>query len=193
MKSVQLENQWELRRFDTGKVYPTVVPSSVCSTLISAGDLSDPYYRDNEMPALKLADGEYEYRTTFDASLLLGCERVELVFEGIDTLADIYLNGTHIANTDNMFRMWRLDVTKYIKAQNELTVALHSPTKFIRDKFVEDPYLCTKDAMKGMPYLRKAHYMFGWDWGPRIPDAGIWRPVTLQGYDFGRIDGINVK
>ena len=74
----------------------------------------------------------------------------------------------------------------------DMKVVLYSPTRFIREAYGERPMEGSSDAMQGFPYLRKAHCMFGWDWGPRLPDAGIWRPVKLLAFDHARLDGVYI-
>lgn len=157
--------------------------------------MEDPYYRDNELKALKIMDHDFVYETSFSPDKeVLACDKTLLVFEGLDTLADIFLNGEQIASVNNMHRTWEFTVTGKLKEQNnELKVIFHSPTKFIKEENEKDPILGTEDAMEGFPYLRKAHCMFGWDWGPRLPDAGIWRKVKLVGFCEARLDGVYIR
>lgn len=90
-----------------------------------------------------------------------------------------------------MHRIWEYDVKGKVRpADNELKVVLHSPTKFIRQAFQECRTLGNDDTLEGFVHIRKAHYMSGWDWGAHLPDAGIFRPVTLLGIDRGRIDNV---
>ena len=92
-----------------------------------------------------------------------------------------------------MHRIWEYDVKEKVRpAGNELRVVLHSPTKFIRQAFQECRTLGNDDTLEGFVHIRKAHYMFGWDWGPRLPDAGIWRPVKLLAFDHARLDGVYI-
>lgn len=150
--------------------------------------MEDPYYRDNELKALKLLDNDYEYVTKFDASIdMLMCDRVLLHFDGLDTLADIYLNGHHAASVNNMHRIWEFEVKKWlVKENNELKIVFHSPTRFIEGEDKKQHIGGSYDAMRGFPQLRKAHCMFGWDWAPRLPDMGIWRDIKLIGVNKGR-------
>lgn len=170
------------------------VPGSVYNDLLSNGVMEDPYYRDNEMQALKLMDSDYEYVTCFGAEdAMLSCDEIFLHFDGIDTLADIYVNGEPIACTDNMHRIWEFPVKAYLKPQdNELKLIFHSPTKYIKEQYQERKIEGSQDAMEGFPMLRKAHCMFGWDWGPRLPDAGIWRDVWLLGVNDARFESVYV-
>lgn len=187
-----LNDNWTMKQVGTEEEYNTAVPTSVYNDLINNGRLEDPYYRDNELKALKVVENDFSYSTVFTADEVAACDRVLLVFEGVDTLADIYLNDSWLASVNNMHRTWEFDIKEYLQTQNRLTVVLHSPTRFIREENEKDPILGQEDAMKGMAYLRKAHCMFGWDWGPRLPDEGIWKPVKLIGYNEARIDGVYV-
>ncbi len=173
---------WKLRVEGYDEPIPATVPGSVYNDLINAGLLDDPYWRDNEDKALALMDKEFEYTGTFDFDTTTIDEFKDIIlrFNGIDTLADIWLNGSKLGSPDNMHRIWEYGVKELIKDKNEIKVIFHSPTKYIAMKHKEDPLILgTEDAMKGFPFIRKAHYMFGWDWGPRLPDAGIWRDVEL--------------
>ena len=169
MHSLQ-ENEW----------VPAKVPGSVYQAYLDAGKMDDPFYRDNEEKALNLMKQDFEFATTFDAEeALREADRTVLHFDGIDTLGEIYLNGTHLGDTENMHREWEFDVKELLKAEgNELRVILRSPVNYIYDSYEKDPLsVDCSDAMKGCSRLRKAHCMFGWDWGPRLPDAGIFREV----------------
>lgn len=191
----ELNKGWTMHQSGTEEVLPASVPGSVYNDLIQNGKMDDPYYRDNELKALKIMDHDFVYETSFSPDMeVLACDKTLLVFEGLDTLADIFLNGEQIASVNNMHRTWEFPVTGKLKEQNnELKVIFHSPTKFIKEENEKDPILGTEDAMEGFPYLRKAHCMFGWDWGPRLPDAGIWRKVKLVGFCEARLDGVYIR
>ena len=185
MHSLQ-ENEW----------VPAKVPGSVYQAYLDAGKMEDPFYRDNEEKALNLMKQDFEFATTFDAKeALREADRTVLHFDGIDTLGEIYLNGTHLGDTENMHREWEFDVKELLKAEgNELRVILRSPVNYIYDSYEKDPLsVDCSDAMKGCSRLRKAHCMFGWDWGPRLPDAGIFREVKLLGITKARFDNVRIS
>ena len=192
MRQQILHENWTLCL--DGEQLPAQVPGSVYNDLLTNGRMEDPYYRDNELKALALMDRDYTYVCHFDVSGdMLESEEVVLHFDGIDTIADVYLNGHHLGYCENMHRIWEYSVKKYLKPQdNELKVELHSPTKFVQEAYEKAPIEGSSDAMRGFPRLRKAHYMFGWDWGPRLPDAGIWRSVKLLGITTARIDSVYI-
>lgn len=190
-----LHDNWEMRRTDQDKWYKATVPGTVYTDLLDNGLMEDPYYRDNEDKALRLMDYDYEYRMSFSlpkGDELMDCDEVLLKFEMLDTVADIYLNGNLVDSVCNMHRTFEYGVKDSLKAQNELRIVFHSPNAFIKKEFENDPVLGSEDCSKGFPKLRKAHYMFGWDWGPRLPDAGIMRPVSLVGVKKARLYDVYV-
>jgi beta-mannosidase len=195
MLIAKLNDGFKMRTVGDKEFMNASVPGSVYSDLLKNHKMEDPYYRDNELKALKLMKQDYEYKTNFVASKeMLNSEEIVLHFDGIDTLADIYLNGQHIAYVNNMHRIWEFEVKKYLKNEaNELHILFHSPTKFIKEADEKQHIGGSEDAMKGFPQLRKAHCMFGWDWGPRLPDMGIWRDVLLFGIRSGRIDSVYIS
>lgn len=196
MKQLSLNGAWtlEIPGSAFGPV-PAVVPGSVYHDLLSAGRIPDPFYRDNETEALKLMEYDFHYSRSFRADRgLLDSGAVLLRCEGLDTLATVFVNGAEAGKADNMHRVWEFDVKALLReGENTVSVRFASPTKFIRESYKADPADGSADAMEGFPNLRKAHCMFGWDWGPRLPDAGIWRDISLIGVDGARIRDVLVK
>ncbi len=195
MQKQLLNEGWQMRECGAGEYMSAAVPGSVYLDLLNNGRIEDPFYRGNELKTLPLIDRDYEYRTVFDtAEELLDCDEVLLRFDGIDTLATIMLNGRVVGEAKNMHRVWEFPVKELLKpAGNELHIVFHSPTKFIAESFEENPIPGDANGMKGMPRLRKAHCMFGWDWAPRLPDAGLYRPVSLVGIKKARIDSVYIE
>lgn len=194
MKKIDVNNSWEMHRVGDDDWITATVPGSVYGDLLQAGKMEDPFWKDNEIESLKLMDYDYEYRTSFSCDdELLESDEVILRFEGLDTIADITLNGVKLGHADNMHRTWEYSVKDTLKqTDNILSVYFYSPTKFIADAFAKAPTRGTEDAMNGFVHIRKAHCMFGWDWGAHLPDAGIWRPVSLLGIDTARIDSVEI-
>ena len=195
MKTLSLNGAWLLDI--PGSQFPRVnaaVPGSVYHDLLTAGQIPDPFYRDNENEALKIMDHDFIYSRDFEVSPeLLSCDRVLLRCEGLDTLATVTVNGTQVGAANNMHRIWEFDVKGVVKAgRNHVCVKFDSPTRFIKEAYAASPADGTSDAMVGFPLLRKAHCMFGWDWGPRLPDAGIWRDISLIGVSTARIRDVMV-
>lgn len=193
MKRLELDKNWTMKKLNGNESIEAFVPGSVYGDLLSAGKMEDPFWKDNEEAALKLMDDDYEYTASFacDDEMMQKSE-VMLVFEGLDTLADIYFNDVFLGHANNMHRIWKYPVKRYISKDNILKVVFHSPTKFIKDAYEKAPTRGTEDAMDGFVHIRKAHYMFGWDWGAHLPDAGIWRPVYLLGIDKAEIESVEI-
>lgn len=189
-----LNGIWGLREVTWENFIDAKVPGDVYNDLLNADLMEDPFYRENEWDALELSRNDYEYITSFEVTEeLRACEKILLSFSGIDTIAEINLNGKKISNTNNMHREYEFDVKELLwEGENFLRVLLSSPIEYCEKKHNEKPVLERKDSLKGSYYLRKAHCMFGWDWGPRLPDMGIWRDVSLKGYNCGRIEEVYV-
>ncbi|WP_026666544.1 beta-mannosidase [Butyrivibrio sp. AE2005] len=187
-------NNWILKRVSDGSSYRTEVPGSVLYTLQDNGVIPDPFVADNEKFALKMMEEDFEYEAKFDIDhALMTSLKKELVFEGIDTVGEVYLNGSKILCACNMHRTYRIDITDFLKEKdNELKVCIRSALKYIKDAYEKSECDGTEDAMEGFVHIRKAHYMFGWDWGPRIPDAGLFRPVYILGINTARIENVRV-
>ena len=174
---------------------PATIPGSVYSCLLENKLMPDPYWRDNELDALKLMENDFLFSEHFvPEKEVLSSDRVILKFDGIDTIADITLNGTFLGHTENMHRSFEFDVKELLKeGENELTVKFFSPLKFCAASHEKIKNMESTDAVPGYPQLRKAHCMFGWDWGPRLPDAGFYRPIRLLGVKKARLsDDIRV-
>lgn len=173
------------------------IPGTVLSGLLAAGKIKDPFYRTNEDATRALFWKDYVFTRTFDVDEeLLAQQHIVLVCEGLDTLAEISINGTFLAKTDNMHRTWKFQAKKLLHpGKNEIQIVFRSVLRFIEDY----PYEAHKKinyipcgSMKGNQLLRKAHSMFGWDWGPQTIDAGISRDIYLQGYSHARIEDIRI-
>ncbi len=189
-----LAGAWRLFIPQTQQSCAASVPGSVYYDMLGAGLMDEPFYRDNELKALKLIENDFVYTREFtlDAELL-SQPRVLLRCEGLDTLACLTLNGQKIGEADNMHRIWEFDVKRALTAgANTLEIRFASPTRYIKEAYKSSRADGSEDAMVGFPLIRKAHCMFGWDWGPRLPDAGIWRDISLVGFS-SRIEQVHVR
>lgn len=187
-----LGGTWKMKALRSGNFYDAEVPGSVVQTLLDKGTIEDPYFRDNEEKVLDFLREDYELTRMLQiAGEHLREDEVDLVFYGIDTIADIYLNGALLSSVDDMHRTYRFSIKGLVRpGANELKVILHSPLNFIDECELnkENPVKYSANgAMKGSQYIRKAHSMFGWDFGPKLPDMGIFRNVELQSYSKSRI------
>lgn len=170
------------------------VPTSVYTALAANNLIPEPYYKDNEDKVRDIMQNDYEYLCTFDTGdSLFQQDNILLQFQGIDTIADIYLNGAFLGHTENMHRVWEFSVKNLLLPKgNCLKVLLHSPLKAAADAFSACPTRGSEDAWDGFSHIRKAHYMYGWDWGAHLPDAGIFRDVALLGIQKARIDSVYI-
>ncbi|GAA0721847.1 beta-mannosidase [Dokdonella soli] len=186
---------------------PASVPGEVHTDLLAASLIPDPDRGSAEAGLQWIGLADWEYRAHFD----LGAEtlrrrHLDLIFEGLDTYAEVTLNGKGLLSADNMHRRWRVPAKAHLKARgNELRVVLHSPIHRLlpivqaippsqrlpgaySSAFGDEPPDVHTDN-----YVRKANYQYGWDWGPRYVTAGIWRPVKLEAWDGFRIDDFHIK
>lgn len=189
-EQVNLGGAWRMREADSETWHSAHVPGSVYADLMADGTMPDPFWRENELDAFERMKKDYVYQRTFTVSeAQLAHAHVELVCEGLDTLAHVSLNGREIAFADNMHITWVWDVKEQLHAgENTLEIRFDSPILYCAKKAEEAPGWESSDATPGFRHLRKAHCMFGWDWGPRLPDAGIWRPILLRTWDTVRLE-----
>ncbi len=174
--------EWQFRQAQTPEWKPTVVPVTVHTALLKNGMIEDPFYRDNEAKLQWIEQQDWEFQTTFQVDAeTLRRQHIELSFKDLDTYAHVYLNDTLILETDNMFRVWRTDVKKWLKAgDNHLHIYFESPLKK------------TDADWKGLGYelpggvrtmSRTAQFHYGWDWGPRFVGGGIGKAPELIAWD----------
>ena len=194
-----LHEGWSFRQARGTNWYEATVPGTVHTDLLNNELIDDPFYRLNERGVQWVDKEDWIYRTMFDASPeLLGKQNIVLHFEGLDTYADVTLNGKKILSADNMFREWQADIRPLLKAHgNELQVYFHSPVKMAMPKWESVPfqYRSSNDQSenggllnrKVGVFVRKAGYHFGWDWGPRLVTSGIWRSVCMEAWDDARM------
>lgn len=179
-------------------VYGTLscsVPFSMYQTLYEHGKIVDPYDGENEPALLSLSEEDWDFTADFSLSAEQIHEPFHMLrFNGIDTVADIFLNGELIGSFCNMHRIYDFDVHSYIKeGANQLLLHFHSPIKYIQDlqhRHFTWGHSCTMD---GFAQIRKANYMFGWDWGPTLPDVGVYRPIELFSYHTDRLDNVFLR
>lgn len=189
-EQMNLGGAWRMHEADSETWHSAHVPGSVYADLMADGTMPDPFWRENELDAFERMKKDYVYQRTFTVTeAQLAHAHVELVCEGLDTLAHVSLNGREIAFADNMHITWVWDVKEQLHTgENTLEIRFDSPILYCAKKASEAPGWESSDATPGFRHLRKAHCMFGWDWGPRLPDAGIWRPIFLRTWDAARLE-----
>ncbi len=194
MQIIELKNNWQLKRLSTGEIFNINLPSSVIKTLLAHGRIQDPYYRDNQDYILPILEEDFEFSTEFEINNEIFLNDKFFLCIQVDTISDIYLNEKIILKTKNMHRIYEVEVKDILKkGRNTLRVVIHSALKYIRERQKLLPLFGVKEAISGYPHLRKAHYMFGWDWGMQLPDMGIYIIPTLKACSLAKIKNINLS
>jgi beta-mannosidase len=167
-------------------------PGDTYLALVGAGRLAHPYRGRGEAGAHWVRDREWWWHTRFAAPAAASGETVELVFEGLDTFADVYLDGEKIGAADNMFRSWRFDVTGRVGGDHHLAVCFHPTAAKLAGKPLPTWKVVSDRISKSRRTLvRKAQFGWGWDWGPDLPTVGVWRPARLERRKGAAIAGVN--
>ncbi len=194
-ESVTLDAGWLFRQARLQNWHEAIVPGTVQTDLMAIGSIDDPYFGLNERGVQWIDKEDWLYELQFNVTEAQQARaRRELTFYGLDTYADVYLNDSLILKANNMFRTWRVDVTALTRSgANHLRVHLHSPIKIDLPRWDAHPneYFADNDQSQNgglldrrlSPFIRKAGYHYGWDWGPRIVTMGIWRPVVFTSWD----------
>ena len=191
MEKICLDGTWRM----VGNGYDCTgnIPGSVYSFLLGNKLKDDPYYRENEWDYLELMNHDYAFSRKFDFEKQSDDRKILLHCEGLDTLSEISLNGNFVAATKNMHRTYEFDVSEYLNdGENEIKITFRSPNKYIAERYADEELFGARDALKGFMHLRKAHCMFGWDWGARLPDAGIWREISLIRENSARLKDVRI-
>ncbi len=194
---ISLNDGWRFKQVGTNAWYEAEVPGLVHTDLMRHDLIPDPY-RDTNVDSVQWVENEdwiYQ-RTLFVDDQLLAKENIDLVFEGLDTFAEVYLNGQRLGASDNMFRTWRWPVRNLlVPGRNMLEVLFNSAIREgakRREAYgIQLPH--DSDPSGVAPYIRKAAYHFGWDFAPRLVSCGIWRDVLLVGWDQHRLTHMHVQ
>jgi beta-mannosidase len=195
---ISLNSGWKFREINKTEWFPATVPGCVHTDLLANKKIEDPFYRDNEKNLQWIGKTDWEYTTTFNVSSeTLKRQNIEIVFQGLDTYANVLLNDKPILDAENMFRTWRVDVKNALKqGANVLKIRFRSPINEILPRMAKLDYelpAVNDQGEKTSPYTRKAPYQYGWDWGPRFVTSGVWKPVNLEVWDNARIEDLQIK
>ncbi|PYE50102.1 beta-mannosidase [Paenibacillus barcinonensis] len=203
-QSQRFEN-WTFKACEDQEWMPAQVPGCVHTDLLRLGHIPDPFYGTNEKEVQWIDKKDWEYQTTFDVGAgLYTQDHLELVFDGLDTYADVYVNEVHVLSADNMFRVWKADVKALVKEKgNVLCVRFRSPIQEDLPKLEKLGYALPasndQSDVGGLGdkrvsiFARKAPYHYGWDWGPRFVTSGIWREARLEGWNDVRITDVFIR
>ncbi|MCF6332024.1 MAG: hypothetical protein L3J11_01965 [Draconibacterium sp.] len=206
MVQQEFVGNWMFNEVGKNEWLPATVPGTVHTDLLANQKIEDPFYRLNEHNLQWIDKVDWEYKTSFTVDkLLIKRDKIELDFKGLDTYAEVFVNGEKVLEADNMFREWHADVKKVLKVgTNELHIVLRSPINEGIKKYDAQGYVIpvsdNDQAVNGeveggkmvSVYTRKAGYHFGWDWGPRLVTSGIWRPVTLIAWNEAKIENLQI-
>ena len=190
MEKFSLNGKWRIQ----SNTYDIIgkVPGSVYSALLDNGLMDDPFYRDNERKALAIMNEQFTFTKEFKYTKK--SDSILLVCEGLDTVCSLYINGRLVARTDNMHRTYYFEVAPYLVNGKNTIKAVFAPVGPYIKKGHETRELSygSSATLLGFPYIRKASYMMGWDWGPMLPDAGIWRDIYLIDGNTPRITEVRI-
>lgn len=203
---IDLTGNWEFKEYpsharrmrdlDATGWMPTQIPSSIYTSLIDAGQIDRTELNTNPEDFIYISQKPWIFRKTFDTpQKLLDCSRADLIFEGLDTVSQIWLNDKLIAKTDNMFIPHRFDITSLLKPKNNRLLIKFDSAIDYAEKLMQR-YGKLTEFYFGYPcrsYIRKAQYQFGWDWCPPLPGCGIFRPVRLEGIASARIEDLHIR
>ncbi len=176
-----INNGWKFYYAKASKWYAATVPGTIHTDLLSNKLIADPYFGDNEKKLQWIDKENWDYKTSFTVShKILQQKNIELVFDGLDTYADIFLNGKLLFSADNMFRQWRANIKPVLKSRNEILIRFYSAKNKV-DSIAKSklPFVVPDNPRV---YVRKAQYHFGWDWGPTYITCGIWKNIFIEAY-----------
>jgi len=194
----ELNSNWKFRQEGKTDWKKANVPGVVHLDLLNNELIDDPYWENNELKQQWIENKNWEYvNNLLIDPITLKNKRIELIFEGLDTYATVLLNGDTILKANNMFRSWTVEVKDLLFVGiNKLKIVFESPIKHNKENVENYPYKLpsgnetTDIKTKVSSFTRKAAYHFGWDWGPRFVTCGIWRPITLRGWNTAKINNI---
>ncbi|KQS91591.1 glycoside hydrolase family 2 protein, partial [Chryseobacterium sp. Leaf394] len=168
------------------------VPGTVHLDLIDHKIIPDPYKDENEKKVQWVENEDWDYQTVFKISAKeLQNQNADLVFHGLDTFSEIYLNGKLLKKTDNMFRTWKIPVKNDLKVGNNmLQIKFKSSVNVGKELAEKIPFTMPESPRS---FVRKAQYQFGWDWGPRLVTAGIWKDVKLNFWNHAKLENIKIE
>ncbi len=169
------------------------IPCDMYSVLFAHGLIGDPYYGVNEENLLDLSRQDCAFYSEFNLSdNELECEKIDLAFYSLDTICDIYFNGTPLDSVKNMHRMYEYDIKCLAKHKNEIRLEFKSPVNYF-EKMEKIHHLYMDGAtVPGASHLRKALYMSGWDWAPKLPNMGILRKVEVRAYNTDKLEDTSI-
>jgi beta-mannosidase len=184
--------KWQFKNAKDNTWLTATVPGTVHLDLMDHKIISDPYKDENEKKVQWVENEDWDYQTVFKVSAKeLQNQSADLVFHGLDTFSDIYLNGKLLKKTDNMFRTWKIPVKNDLKVgDNTLQIKFKSSVNVGKELAKKVPFTMPESPRS---FVRKAQYQFGWDWGPRLVTAGIWKDVKLNFWNHAKLENVKIE
>ncbi len=191
-RRLSLSGDWQVTQVGKDDWIPAKVPGCVHTDLLAAGKIPDPFYRDNEKAVQWVGESDWSYRRAFEVpEEVLKNDRVLLRCEGLDTLATVKINSQEVGRADNMFRLWEFDVKPVLRAgENKIEISFQSPFTYIKQHEGDQ---APAKWVQGRAWVRKEPCSFGWDWGPDLPGCGIWKNLSLETFNQGRITDVLIR
>ncbi len=190
--------EWSFFHDDTHRWYPAQVPGVIHTDLLANGLIDDPFWRNNEKKLQWIGEKNWSYKGEFIITpYQIKQEHIEIIFDGLDTYADIKINGHRLMKTDNMFVQWKKDIKNLVRqGKNVVEIVFTSPILYNGEKCKNLGYTLPSGNESVPPmvgsFTRKAAYHFGWDWGPRFLTCGIWRPVKINAWSGPKIGNVYI-
>lgn len=199
VKKMEINENWKFRQKDSAEWMTASVPGCVHTDLMNNKIIGDPFFGINETKLQWIGERDWVYQTTFNVpDEMLQKKNIEIVFKGLDTYADVYLNDSPLLSADNMFREWRVKCKDQLKNINKLEIHFRNVFDETIPKWISSPFRRLAGENNDQSdtavalYSRKAQFHYGWDWGPRLVTAGIWRPVIIEAWDDVKINNVFV-
>lgn len=199
MEKIYITDNWQFSQAQKNDWKSASVPGTVHQDLLNHQLLPNPFYGLNENEIQWVENFDWEYKTTFTVtSEQLQKQGAQLFLEGLDTYADVYLNGSLLVKSDNMFVGYKKEVRSILReGDNNLHIYFHSPINYVLPQWASNGFDYPADndhhEKKLSIFTRKAPYSYGWDWGIRMATSGVWRPISLTFYDLAILDDVFVN
>jgi beta-mannosidase len=192
LRRLSMDGNWQVSAQGKEDWFPATVPGNIYTDLLASNRIPDPFYRDNEKSVQWVARTGWIFRRTFDVPAeVIQNDCVLLRCEGLDTVAFIKVNGMKVGQMDNMFRLWEFDVKPVLSVgANTIEVTFASPYDYIK---AHESDMAPAKFVKERAWIRKEPCSFGWDWGPGLPGCGIWKQISLETFNTGRITDVLVR
>ena len=191
VKRMDLHSNWKFTESQKSDWKSATVPGNIHTDLFNNQIIPHPFVGENEKDLQWISENNWTYQTEFELTKeQLNYENIDLVFEGLDTYAKVYLNDKLILDVENAFRIYKADVKKRLKKKNTLRIEFTNPNSIEENKAQKNPY---KLPEGNRIFTRKAQFQYGWDWGPKYNTMGIWRPVYLEFWNDVKIEDVYIK